>query len=486
VTSRPANSERYIICEGALETTKDIIYDYLFGINEKLNETFRKEESDLDVVQIVPLDVMTNDDHFFNYIYESNERMGKIQVLNLKKIQAFATNANWHDSRQADLITDCLKYWNIPEHTRLMYAGEQPAPVQQPNSKFQKTANPRWPKQKIVSLPANHRHLSNKFNNELRSSKLQWDLNALNFRIKELSQGILEENFKKCSIFDYKCLISCGTLVLLLGCGRQEVYELELNSSTNCFKLYTEGHQDPDKESQQQHKWQRLESLSIELPRETLLLAEKVVEFRGQDQPHNVIHVIDAFFIEGKNMIIKDKKIVSYEERHALLEVFVKSVSKRSRSDLSNIRLKDMVEFDAIENEVLDNLVKKNSAKGNRVLATKLGIHLPLSFATECYVYPCGIYFLKFIQSPWSQVASKRTGKKYFYKSEGQISTYTLPEDDWLFSNPKYYLENGFVWKWFDEKEELNIDPFSNNTEFISKQKFLEFLQDKKITVKQE
>ena len=181
----------------------------------------------------MPMDVMTNDDRFFNYICDSNEKMGKIQALNLKKIQAFATNPNLHDLRQADLITDCLKYWNIPEHTRIMYAGEQPSQHQRA---FQK-GQPRQ-KVKIVSAPVNHKQLLHKLNNELRSSKLNWDLNSLLIRIKELNSSILEENFKKCSIFDHKCFISCGTLVLLLGCGRSEVYELELESSTNCFNLF--------------------------------------------------------------------------------------------------------------------------------------------------------------------------------------------------------------------------------------------------------
>lgn len=155
------------------------------------------------------MDVMTNDDRFFNYICDSNEKMGKIQALNLKKIQAFATNPNLHDLRQADLITDCLKYWNIPEHTRIMYAGEQPSQHQRA---FQK-GQPRQ-KVKIVSAPVNHKQLLHKLNNELRSSKLNWDLNSLLIRIKELNSSILEENFKKYSIFDHKCFISCGTLVL--------------------------------------------------------------------------------------------------------------------------------------------------------------------------------------------------------------------------------------------------------------------------------
>lgn len=38
-------------------------------------------------------------------------------------------------------------------------------------------------------------------------------------KINEINAELLEENFKKCSIHDYKCGMACGTLVLLLGCG---------------------------------------------------------------------------------------------------------------------------------------------------------------------------------------------------------------------------------------------------------------------------
>jgi cap1 methyltransferase len=57
VTSRPANSERYIICESA-NSNKTIIVDYLTQVNDSLNETFRDETSDLDVVSIVPLNIL--------------------------------------------------------------------------------------------------------------------------------------------------------------------------------------------------------------------------------------------------------------------------------------------------------------------------------------------------------------------------------------------------------------------------------------------
>lgn len=91
VTSRPANSERYIVCESA-GPLKDTVFKYMLAVNRTLNKTFRDESIKDDVVSIVPLNVLKEDEGFFNYIVKSNETFGKAQVLNLKKIQAFATN----------------------------------------------------------------------------------------------------------------------------------------------------------------------------------------------------------------------------------------------------------------------------------------------------------------------------------------------------------------------------------------------------------
>ena len=274
VTSRPANSERYIICEGARES-RDVIYNYLFEINDTLNETFRDENSDLDVNEIVPLEILKEDSDFFDYIYNSNEKLGKIQVLNLKKIQAFATNKSLFDPRQSDLIAECMKLWKIPDLNRAFFAG-----VDQPQNFHHRNRNQKF-KPKIVASPINPRILIDKFNHDLLS-RFGYDLNLfLSVRLEELNDTLLYDNFKKCSIYDYKTMISCGQLVLLLGCGRSNVYELELKSALNCFKPDKAKNTNVNNNERFVDNWKRLSHCNIELPRETLLLAEKVVEYRG-------------------------------------------------------------------------------------------------------------------------------------------------------------------------------------------------------------
>jgi hypothetical protein len=117
------------------------------------------------------------------------------------------------------------------------------------------------------------------FNEILRNSKLSINLDSmLHIRDRQFDYKSLEAHFQKCSIFDYKSMIASGTLVFLLSCGRTNVYELELESSMKSFHLHNNKGVLSD-----QLKWRPLDtsSISIELPKDTLVLAEKVVEYCG-------------------------------------------------------------------------------------------------------------------------------------------------------------------------------------------------------------
>jgi hypothetical protein len=62
---------RYIICKWKRKDC-DVIADYLYHVNEQLWKF--GSTSDNDIVEVVPLEVLTSDDQFFNYIVNSNNR----------------------------------------------------------------------------------------------------------------------------------------------------------------------------------------------------------------------------------------------------------------------------------------------------------------------------------------------------------------------------------------------------------------------------
>lgn len=68
VTSRPANSERYLICLYKRLGTKPA-EDHLYHVNFLL---WNKVDSTEDVLELVPLSVIQEDTAFFEYVYKSN------------------------------------------------------------------------------------------------------------------------------------------------------------------------------------------------------------------------------------------------------------------------------------------------------------------------------------------------------------------------------------------------------------------------------
>lgn len=128
-TSRPASSERYIICKGK-RPQFEAIRDYLFRVNARLNQLQLLQlgitTSKKDVTEIVPLSMLLADTEFCNYIRQSNNTIGKRQIVYLVKIRAFQQNQNLIDTRQRQLRVECLKKWNIPDQVRKVTSFEDP------------------------------------------------------------------------------------------------------------------------------------------------------------------------------------------------------------------------------------------------------------------------------------------------------------------------------------------------------------------------
>jgi len=63
---------RYIICQGK-RSDSEPIQQYLFSLNERMCHIWPGVScSNIDVEEVVPYDVMRQDEPFFQYIYDSN------------------------------------------------------------------------------------------------------------------------------------------------------------------------------------------------------------------------------------------------------------------------------------------------------------------------------------------------------------------------------------------------------------------------------
>ncbi|VDN19688.1 unnamed protein product [Cylicostephanus goldi] len=125
-TSRPANSERYIICRGLRKNYSDAIRDYLKRVNLKLDE-LTKSNSSQDVNSIVPLETLRNDEAFRSYLTGHNEHIASRQSTYLQKYLTYAKNSSLIDKDQ-DAVFVWKKHWEkldnnlmrIPDRTVLL------------------------------------------------------------------------------------------------------------------------------------------------------------------------------------------------------------------------------------------------------------------------------------------------------------------------------------------------------------------------------
>ncbi|XP_057661537.1 cap-specific mRNA (nucleoside-2'-O-)-methyltransferase 1 isoform X4 [Diorhabda carinulata] len=113
-SSRPANSERYFICSNL---KRDSFYEkvkkFLWLIVNRLWEI--KDDKDVDILEIVPLNLLKNDQCFYSYIVKCNENLALKQTVALRKLATFCRNPTLIEFRQDELRKKCLELWKIPD-----------------------------------------------------------------------------------------------------------------------------------------------------------------------------------------------------------------------------------------------------------------------------------------------------------------------------------------------------------------------------------
>lgn len=276
VTSRPANSERYIVCKKYRSTEVSAIHEYLFELNMKLNKL---KGSDVDIGEVVPVDIIKDDEPFFQYMCNSNNEIGARQILGLKKLATYVQNTVLVGPDQAEVRKQCLEAWKVPVTARANLSRSGP------DNQFEKIIN--YSSAKLLSTPC-----------------------------KELTHATL--NTMK-SVRDYKWTYCGGERFYLFSLGRFAVFKWNpVTHSAPEFKRIAE---------------------RLELPRHTILDVEFVFELKGDGRGQRklmAIHVVDALQLGDE--YIGDKPL---SDRLKLIKTFVKALSKPCRTDNMTIRVKD-------------------------------------------------------------------------------------------------------------------------------------------------
>uniref|UniRef100_A0A8C1X3M5 Cap-specific mRNA (nucleoside-2'-O-)-methyltransferase 1 n=1 Tax=Cyprinus carpio TaxID=7962 RepID=A0A8C1X3M5_CYPCA len=177
VTSRPANSERYVVCK-SLKPGTDAVREYMFTINLKLNH-FR--HSDRDVTEVVPLEIIKGDTDFFQFMINSNERY-RHRFLTLFCL-ALSLALSMH-SFMLRFTLNIFIFVQIPDKARVAPSSTDP-------------------KAKFCEL--------------VKGS----NMDSFSSRPTALNSGNMD---KLQHVLDYRCIVGGGEQLFLLGLGRSQIY----------------------------------------------------------------------------------------------------------------------------------------------------------------------------------------------------------------------------------------------------------------------
>ncbi|KAK6489450.1 cap-specific mRNA (nucleoside-2'-O-)-methyltransferase 1-like isoform X1 [Huso huso] len=288
VTSRPANSERYVVCRG-LKPGIDAVREYLFTVNLKLNH-LRNTEKDVNLV--VPLDILKGDTEFYEYMICSNESHCAVQIKALAKIRAFVLDTTLSETKQADIRKECLKLWGIPDQARVTHCSTDP-------------------KSKFFEL--------------IKGS----DIESFNYKPTPLNSKTIE---KIHHVLDYRCIVGGAEQMFLLGLGKSQIYTWDGKPPLRWKKLESLKTELP-----------RETLLSVEIVQE--------LKGEGKAQRRiNSVHVLDALVLNGTDirdqhfnqriqMAEKFVKAVSKPSRPDMNPIRVKEVYRLEEMEKIFVRL---------------------------------------------------------------------------------------------------------------------------------------------------
>ncbi|XP_058468089.1 cap-specific mRNA (nucleoside-2'-O-)-methyltransferase 1 [Malaya genurostris] len=413
-TSRPANSERYLVCKWKKART-DIIAQHLYEVNKLL----MNQNEETDVIELVPFSMMKEDNDFFQYVYNSNNELGQKQIVGLLKIAAFSANEELVENKQNDIKIRCLQLWNLEDNLR-----------------------------KVLPKPSNE-HIVNNLLKEWVNEKL-----FLSAPEEQLNSSKLEQLFPSVHGWYFVPLdntenTSKNFRTLFIGKGGKEV--LQYNSI--------------------KHVWSLVKDVYLELPSKTLLYGEIVKELQGEGRSQisiNTFHIIDGIILGGKDIRkwpLRERLKICAKFAMALSKP-LKTVKNMDSTHTVTMPIRSKKLFALSDLELFFNQLVSYKLKGGEI---RLGYHLRNSNEPARFYVPRALLFLNEIRDDFLKVYSKSQSKFYYYCKKRQISLF--PEqmkctDETIASFKNTYIHR-IIWKWQhthqvlheDDMEKISKDP---------------------------
>ncbi|KAF9984775.1 FtsJ methyltransferase domain-containing protein 2 [Mortierella antarctica] len=174
LTSRPMNSERYVVCRRLLDHKPSRTIDHLKAVNaeyqdieEKNNETASPNEGQAkktDVNHIIDPDILTGDAHFMEYIKRNNMKTAIRQTEALDVFLKYVNEGLRPAFDQEAIKKLCLQEWRIPPRPQPYHPQQQQHQQQQQQQQQQRHPHQQAyghpPQRHGPSQAHGHHHLS--------------------------------------------------------------------------------------------------------------------------------------------------------------------------------------------------------------------------------------------------------------------------------------------------------------------------------------
>lgn len=411
-TSRPANSERYLVCKSKRPDTAGI-EEYLFNVNRFLQKNGRDPQ--MDVTELVPLSYLKDDRNFYDYLKESNDEIGRRQITGLVKIAYYCEKKNLIERRQGDIRLQCLQLWGVPSNVKRMDFK---------SLTLEEFLKKELPQDAVAKLSVNPHQI-------LDAESLHSRLPLLNFPYS-YCYAVLQYDPQNSPP---ECVPS-----IYVGLGGNKVYRCDPSG------------------------WTKIEEIA--LPPSTVVYAEVVTEYNREgagQMKRRTLHIIDAYIINGKSL--NDLSIQERSLRVKLMCVAMWGV-KDNNSGIP-VRAKSVVSLKR-------NVVKqfelrpvqmkgKNQQKLAYVIAKDELTHKPDHESPHFFV-PGSMMFFKFTSNSYTRNWSYSKEKMYYYN--GNVENTVFQEDlgdrrEMFADFFECHTQTRFLWSWL-QRDSLTFEQFSH------------------------
>ena len=180
-TSRPANSERYIVFLNYKDDAASVI-DVLSKANDIFQEIDNKKAGDeTDIMTLFPIDQIP--DYFAEYLRKSNEDLIKKQIIGVDEILIYASDSRFKPYEQNYIANRCLEEWHVPRISKgifsrkLIYTQSRKNQIENLNEIMKPSKEEIEREQKEKELNKNpFYHLITDIYNQFENKKVQKDV----------------------------------------------------------------------------------------------------------------------------------------------------------------------------------------------------------------------------------------------------------------------------------------------------------------------